>query len=78
VPITALGKTVAVFIMLLGYAIIAVPTGIVSSELTKHNKEKKQDRKQSEIIEKEKEIISKENEILKKLEDLEKKIDQLR
>jgi len=78
VPITALGKTVAVFIMLLGYAIIAVPTGIVSSELTKHNKEKKQDRKQSEIIEKEKEIISKENEILKKLEDLEKKIDQLK
>ena len=78
VPITALGKTVAVFIMLLGYAIIAVPTGIVSSELTKHNKEKKQDRKQSEIIEKEKEIISKENDILKKLEDLEKKIDQLK
>ena len=78
VPITALGKTVAVFIMLLGYAIIAVPTGIVSSELTKHNKEKKQDRKQSEIIEKEKEIILKENEILKKLEDLEKKIDQLK
>ena len=78
VPITALGKTVAVFIMLLGYAIIAVPTGIVSSELTKHNKEKKQERNQSEIIEKEKEIISKENEILKKLENLEKKIDQLK
>ena len=78
VPLTALGKTVAVFIMLLGYAIIAVPTGIVSSELTKHNKEKKQERNQSEIIEKEKEIISKENEILKKLENLEKKIDQLK
>ena len=78
VPITALGKTVAVFIMLLGYAIIAVPTGIVSSELTKHNKEKKQDRKQSEIIEKEKEILSKEEEILKKLDALEKKIDQLK
>ncbi len=28
VPLTTLGKTVAVFIMLLGYAIIAVPTGI--------------------------------------------------
>ena len=35
VPITALGKTVAVVIMMLGYAIIAVPTGIVASELTK-------------------------------------------
>ena len=77
VPITTLGKTVAVFIMLLGYAIIAVPTGIVSSELTKHNKEKKQERNQSEIIEKEKEILSKEEEILKKLDSLEKKIDQL-
>jgi len=78
VPITTLGKTVAVFIMLLGYAIIAVPTGIVSSELTKHNKEKKQERNQSEIIEKEKEILSKEEEILKKLDSLEKKIDQLK
>jgi len=78
VPITTLGKTVAVFIMLLGYAIIAVPTGIVSSELTKHNKEKKQERNQSEIIEKEKEILSKEEEILKKLDALEKKIDQLK
>ena len=34
-PITTLGKTISVFIMMLGYAIIAVPTGIVSSELTK-------------------------------------------
>ena len=78
VPITTLGKTVAVFIMLLGYAIIAVPTGIVSSELTKYNKEKKQERNQSEIIEKEKEILSKEEEILRKLDCLEKKIDQLK
>ncbi|CAI8370645.1 MAG: pH-gated potassium channel KcsA [Cryomorphaceae bacterium] len=78
VPLTTLGKTVAVFIMLLGYAIIAVPTGIVSSELTKYNKEKKQERNQSEIIEKEKEILSKEEEILKKLDSLEKKIDQLK
>jgi voltage-gated potassium channel len=34
-PITALGKFLASFIMLLGYAIIAVPTGIVTVELTK-------------------------------------------
>ncbi|AFL83424.1 Kef-type K+ ransport system, predicted NAD-binding component [Belliella baltica DSM 15883] len=33
-PITPLGKLLASVIMLLGYAIIAVPTGIVTSELT--------------------------------------------
>ena len=39
VPITTLGKTISVFIMMLGYAIIAVPTGIVSSEFAKNRKE---------------------------------------
>ncbi len=34
-PSSAIGQTVAAFIMILGYSIIAVPTGIVSSELTK-------------------------------------------
>jgi len=33
-PVTPLGKFISAIIMLLGYAIIAVPTGIVSSELT--------------------------------------------
>lgn len=33
-PATALGQTVAALIMMLGYAIIAVPTGIVTAELT--------------------------------------------
>ena len=33
VPLTALGKIISSIIMLLGYAIIAVPTGIVTSEL---------------------------------------------
>ena len=32
-PITAVGKIVASFIMILGYAIIAVPTGIMSASL---------------------------------------------
>lgn len=32
-PATALGQTIASVIMILGYAIIAVPTGIVTSEL---------------------------------------------
>ena len=32
-PVTALGKLIASFIMLLGYGIIAVPTGIVTTEM---------------------------------------------
>ncbi|MGM0391093.1 MAG: ion transporter [Bacteroidota bacterium] len=34
-PITPLGQFVASFIMIMGYGIIAVPTGIVSAEMTK-------------------------------------------
>ena len=77
VPITTLGKTISVFIMLLGYAIIAVPTGIVSAELAKNRKDQKQLKNQDEILEKEQEIISKETEIINKLELLEKKIENL-
>jgi voltage-gated potassium channel len=35
VPVTALGKFVSAFIMLLGYSIIAIPTGIVSVEMSR-------------------------------------------
>lgn len=35
VPVTDLGKFIATFIMLLGYSIIAIPTGIVSVEISK-------------------------------------------
>lgn len=34
-PITPLGKTLAAMVMILGYSIIAVPTGIITAELTK-------------------------------------------
>lgn len=34
VPVTALGKFISIFIMLLGYSIIAIPTGIVSVEMS--------------------------------------------
>ena len=34
-PVTPLGRTLASFVMILGYSIIAVPTGIVTSELGK-------------------------------------------
>ena len=39
-PQTVIGQTLASFIMLIGYAIIAVPTGIVSAEMVKGNREK--------------------------------------
>lgn len=35
VPVTNLGKFVSAFIMLLGYSIIAIPTGIVSVEMSR-------------------------------------------
>jgi len=35
VPVTGLGKFIATFIMLLGYSIIAIPTGIVSAEIAR-------------------------------------------
>lgn len=37
-PTTVLGQTLASFIMIIGYAIIAVPTGIVGAELSKADK----------------------------------------
>lgn len=40
-PMTALGKIFASFIMILGYAIIAVPTGILSSDLSRRYARKK-------------------------------------
>ena len=39
-PATPLGQFIATFIMILGYGIIAVPTGIVSAEYTMNNKPK--------------------------------------
>jgi len=41
-PTTVIGQTFASLLMIMGYAILAVPTGIVTSEITKeHLKEKK-------------------------------------
>jgi voltage-gated potassium channel len=36
-PITPLGQALSAFIMLIGYSIIAVPTGIVTAEVVKQN-----------------------------------------
>lgn len=40
-PVTTLGQTIASIIMLLGYGIIAVPTGIVTGEFIRGNKSSK-------------------------------------
>jgi voltage-gated potassium channel len=42
-PVTPLGKLIASFIMLQGYGIIAVPTGIVTTEMALAAKNQKQD-----------------------------------
>jgi voltage-gated potassium channel len=41
-PITATGKMLASVMMILGYAIIAVPTGLISVEFAKGNQEEKE------------------------------------
>lgn len=46
-PATPLGQLIASLIMIMGYGIIAVPTGIVSSEMTKVNKHEVQTNTQS-------------------------------
>lgn len=38
-PVSVAGQFIASFIMILGYAIIAIPTGIVTSEMTRHRRE---------------------------------------
>ena len=38
-PITSLGQFIASMIMILGYGIIAIPTGIVTSEMTRNEKD---------------------------------------
>ncbi len=42
-PITPLGQFISSIIMIIGYAIIAVPTGIVSAEITKQNLKKEKE-----------------------------------
>lgn len=39
-PVTVLGQSIASLVMLLGYAIIAVPTGIITSDLMQQNRKK--------------------------------------
>ena len=47
-PQTALGKALASVIMIVGYGIIAVPTGIVTAEMVKRYRERQEQRKGTE------------------------------
>ena len=49
-PITPLGQFIAAIIMILGYGIIAVPTGIVSAEYTNATKGKKNKKKKTQSL----------------------------
>ena len=64
VPITAIGRFLAALLMILGYAIIALPTGIVSAEITKEVEQQKSNLKNKEILD--------------KLDKLQKKFDELK
>ena len=64
VPITAIGRSLAALLMILGYAIIALPTGIVSAEITKEVEQQKSNLKNKEILD--------------KLDELQKKFDELK
>ena len=44
-PQTPLGQFIASLVMILGYGIIAVPTGIVTAEINKYNQNKEATRK---------------------------------
>lgn len=50
VPLTPAGKALATLLMLLGYGIIAVPTGIVSAELSREEKRKKPEETKPEVV----------------------------
>ena len=76
VPYTVFGKIIASFMMILGYAIIAVPTGIVSAEFANQRATKRQEENQNEIIDKEDQIMKKEDQIIKQIKKLNQKIDQ--
>lgn len=49
-PVTAIGQFLAMFVMITGYGIIAVPTGIVSAEFAKQKTKRKIKEKQNQNI----------------------------
>jgi voltage-gated potassium channel len=49
-PITPQGQAIATIIMLIGYGIIAVPTGMVTAEFARQNKDKSKDRESGSYV----------------------------
>ncbi len=49
-PVTAMGQFLSSIVMIMGYAVIAVPTGIVSAEMAFNGKKKKGKKKDKEHI----------------------------
>ena len=81
VPHTVIGKILASFMMILGYAIIAVPTGIVSAEFASQRASRRhRDKiiaKEDQIMAKEDQIMAKEDQIIRHIKKLEEKINDL-
>ena len=50
VPMTSAGRFLSVLVMLLGYSIIAVPTGIVAGETIREYKRPRRSRRQNEVL----------------------------
>ena len=72
VPVSILGKFIATIIMLLGYGIIAVPTGIVTAGILKNTTKKK-----SNNIESNNELKSQNIKLKAKLDQLNKRLEEL-
>ena len=49
-PITSPGRFLSVLVMLLGYSIIAVPTGIVAGETVREYKRPRRTRREIEVL----------------------------
>ncbi len=49
-PVTPLGQFIAALVMILGYGVLAVPTGIVSAEMVQADKDKKRSKKPRVVI----------------------------
>lgn len=65
VPVTAAGRILAVIVMLLGYSIIAVPTGIVAGETIKEYRNGKRVRYTQRVIEEMEKDFDEEDEAIK-------------
>lgn len=79
-PVTPVGRFLSAIVMLIGYTIIAVPTGIVSASMVKdyHQRRKKKEEEDEILRKDDRQTLKKENEALKaQLDELRKKVESL-